>query len=262
MSIIVSAYFKIPSKQNHDFYLPHITRFLKYIKNPIIFFTTPDLKTEFEIIRGNLPINFIIINSIYDINAFKIYGYEFWIEQCKIDNPKVHTPELAAIWYEKKEFVKKAILFVENMNDINNMNYINNNKYNLNTTMPFIWCDAGCVRYDSWSPKIQSFGNKINLIPKDKLMFQLLNELPHKQFFVYPDVYIAGAIICGYKDSWIKYSDLYDNMIKKYVTHKICVNVDQYIWASTILEHPECFEACIVKYETIDKWFFFLSYLS
>ena len=261
MSIIVSAYFKIPSKAPYEFYIPHVTRFLKYIKNPIIFFTTPDLKQEFEILRGDLPIHFIIINSIYDINAFIKYGYNFWLDQCKIDVEKYHTPELSALWYEKKEFVKKAILFIENMD-------INDNKYNLNTKIPFIWCDAGCVRSDDWIHIIKSFGNKINVIPEDKLMFQLLKEIPNKDFFVYPDVHIAGAIICGYKDNWFKYSDLYDDMIKIYVNNKICVNSDQYIWASVIFKNPEYFKLCKYYkfysriYNNIDRWFFFLGYLS
>jgi len=261
MSIIVSAYFKIPSKAPHLFYLPHVTRFLKYIQNPIIFFTTPDLKEEFENIRGDLPIYFILINSIYDINAFKNYGYNFWKQQCIIDVEKYHTPELCALWYEKKEFVKKAILFIENID-------INNNKYNLSLSMPFIWCDAGCIRNDKICPYITTFGNKINLIPQDKLIFQLLNNLPNKNFFVYPDVYIAGAIICGYKNSWLTYSNLYDDMLKIYVKNKKCVNMDQHIWASVILKNPEYFELCKynylhnIKYNKIDKWFFFLGLLS
>jgi hypothetical protein len=261
MSIIVSAYFKIPSKAPHEFYIPHITRFLKYIKNPIIFFTTPDLKQEFEILRGDLPIHFILINSIYDINAFIKYGYNFWLNQCKIDVEKYHTPELCALWYEKKEFVKKAILFVDNID-------INDNKYNLNTNIPFIWCDAGCVRSNDWIHMIKSFGNKINVIPKDKLMFQLINKIPNKDFFVYPDNYIAGAIICGYKDSWINYTDLYDKMITNYVNNNICVNSDQYIWVSVILKNPDYFQLCKyyefynIIYNKIDKWFFLLGYLS
>ena len=128
--------------------------------------------------------------------------------------------------------------------------------------MPFIWTDSGCVRSDKLIPKLYTFGNKTDLIPKNKIMFQLLNTFPNKQFFVYPDVYIAGAIICGYKDSWINYSQLYDDMITVYLNNNICVNSDQYIWASLSLIHPDKFELCINTYNTIDKWFFFLSYLS
>ena len=262
MSIIVSAYFQIPSKQPHSFYLPQVSRFLQNIKNPIIFFTTPDLKTDFELIRGDLPIQFIEMNSIYDMNAFKKYGYDFWVNQCRLDVEKYHTPELAAIWYEKKEFVKKAIHFVESLINNDTKNDTNTNTYNLNTSVPFIWCDAGCIRTDNWIPEIYTFGNKIDLIPKDKIMFQLLHTLPHKQFFVFPDVYIAGAIICGYKESWINYSDLYDDMITIYVNNNICVNSDQYIWASVSLAYPDKFEVCNVKYNTVENWFFFLSYLS
>ena len=99
MAIIVSAYFKIPSKASHEFYLEHLKRFLTNIKTNIVFFTTPDLVETLQHIRGDLPINFQLINSIYDIVAFKRYGYDFWQKQCNIDVEKYHTPEVAAIWY-------------------------------------------------------------------------------------------------------------------------------------------------------------------
>ena len=107
-SIIVSAYYRIPSKQPHEFYIPHIKRFLSGIKNFIIFFTEPELVEEFSKIRGNLPIQFVT-----DHDIFGKRNRTFWEKQCQLDCEKYHTPELGAIWYNKKEFVLRTIEIME-----------------------------------------------------------------------------------------------------------------------------------------------------
>ena len=263
MSIIVSAYFKIPSKASHDFYLEHLQRFLSSIDGHIEFFTTPDLVELLTKMRGNLPITFHVMESIYELNAFKKFGYDFWKKQCIIDVEKYHTPEVAAIWYEKKEFVQKII----NLYKINNPNLDkpNTDKPNIdkpNTDIPIIWCDAGCVRDDNWLNIIHTFGKNTCVIPKNKLLLQTHNNIPkEKIYFQYPDTYIAASIIAGYPDTWIKCSELYDNTVFEYNKNNICCNSDQYIWASTINKNHKMFELVQVK-ECINKWFYFLEYLS
>ena len=74
MTVIVSAYLKIPSKASHEFYLSHLNLFFNGIKSNIVFFTTADLIPLFSKMRGNLPIDFQIINSINDLVAFEKYG--------------------------------------------------------------------------------------------------------------------------------------------------------------------------------------------
>lgn len=248
MSVIVSAYFKIPSKKSHAFYLPHLNRFMRSIQNHVVFFTTPDLIDMFKVMRGTLPMTIVPINSIYDIVAFKKYGYEFWKSQCEIDSEKYHTPELAAVWYNKKEFVKQAIEITLHMSHF-----------------PYIWCDAGCVRDDRWQiiSIIKTFGNRVSVIPKDKLLLQTLCDRPTKIFFTDPDRFVAGAIIAGYRDTWNKCSDLYDATLAKYVEEKICCNSDQYVWATASLVYREHFECVKCDYpDPVEDWFRFLSYLS
>jgi hypothetical protein len=62
-----------------------------------------------------------------------------------------HSPELYAIWYEKKEFVKRTI------------------ETNPFSSDKFIWCDAGCLRYPQWTPNVYNFGQEKN-IPDDKML--------------------------------------------------------------------------------------------
>ena len=246
MSVIVSAYFQIPSKKPHEFYVPHLARFMRNIQNHVVFFTTPDLIEMFKDLRGTLPMTVVTVDSIYDIEAFKKFGRDFWKEQCYIDPEKYHTPEVAAIWYNKKEFVKHATELTPHMSH-----------------MPYIWCDAGCVRDDRWQSIVRTFGNRVSAIPKTKLLLQTLCDRPNKPFLSYPDVFVAGAIIAGYKDTWHTCSDLYDVAQQKYVAAKVCCNSDQHVWATTSLLYDEHFECVKCTYpDPVENWFRFLSYLS
>jgi len=250
MSIIISAYFKIPSKATHEFYISHIRRFLNNVMNHIVFFTTPDLIDIIKEMRGDLPITFISYDSIYDIVAFKKFGIDFWKHQCEIDNEKYHTPEVAAIWYNKKEFVKEAIRLLE----IHNIDTYN---------VPFIWCDAGCVRKDAWQPLIKTFGNNVQCIPSNKLLIQILNNRPNKLYLSFPDICVAGAIMAGYRDTWFKCSEIYDIVLQKYVEAKVCCNSDQHIIATSILLYNDHYECIMCNYpHIISEWFRFLHYLS
>jgi hypothetical protein len=257
-SIIVSAYFKIPSKASHEFYLEHLNRFLTSIKSHIEFFTTSDLVDTLRKMRGVLPIRFHIVDSIDTFEAFKKFGRLFWEKQCYIDSEPYHTPEVAAIWYEKKEFVKKIIAIYssgDNSGDNSGDSSVSFNK-------PIIWCDAGCVRDNNWLPIIESFGANTTNIPKDTLLLQTLDTIPQdKVYFNFPDTYIAASIIAGYPKTWNICSELYDNMIIKYTMNNICCNSDQYIWASTVNQNPEMFTLIPAK-PCINKWFYFLEYLS
>ena len=225
-SIIVSAYYRIPSKQPHEFYIPHIKRFLSGIKNFIIFFTEPELVEEFSKIRGNLPIQFVT-----DHDIFGKRNRTFWEKQCQLDCEKYHTPELGAIWYNKKEFVLRAIEIME-------------------LECPYIWCDAGCIRYDQ---DISDFGTR-GSIPHDKILLQSFIQIPDEKFFRFPFVGIAGAIMAGYTEAWKKMSILYDEMIDTYTEYGVCCNMDQYILAS--IQKDKLFDSRIVK-----DWFDFLNIL-
>jgi hypothetical protein len=253
MSIIVSAYFDIPSKQPKAFYMQHIERLLGAVVQPIIFFTTKDLHQDLLRFRKGLPIYFSFLDSVYDFQAIKKFGYSFWEYMYSIDPESYHSPQLGAVWYEKKEFVKRAIQIAE--------------EHNINTNVPFIWCDAGCVRNNSWLQYISTFGMNTKVIHRDKLMFQQIRPSPlvssEIQYFRFPFTWIAGAIIAGYKESWYKCSDMYDDVLIKYYKQQNSAISDQYVWSSVVLLHPDSFllvDASVCP--SVENWFFFLQYLS
>jgi hypothetical protein len=232
---IVTAYFKIPSKAPHEFYMAHAARLLKTVRAPIVFCTTPDLRDEFQRIRGPLPIRFITYESVRDLEAFNNFDPKFWEGQKVMDHNPSRSPELYAIWYNKKEFVKRAMEVADG---------------------PYIWCDAGCARSDAWLPWLGTFGNAVK-VPGGRLMLQLLNPLPSSGYIREGFVGVAGAIIAGDKDAWIRASEHYDIMIKEYATAAIPVCDDQHIWGSCAIRWPDNF-LTIKPIHSPDEWFFFL----
>lgn len=239
--IVVSAYFNIKSKKSHEFYMEQVKRFLSKIKQPIVFFTTPELIPELKSYRQNLPIQFIEVSNIYEIDAFKKYSLDFWKSQYEIDPEKYHSPELAAIWYNKKEFVLKVIDMYKDFKG------------------HFIWCDAGCIRNDDWN--LEKFGS--NLPDGSKISFQLINPIsyPESKLFSYPDLpFIAGAIITGNSLAWKKHVINYDKIVQKYIDNNKTINSDQYIYQTSVLMYPNDYNL-IYKIDCPDQWFFFLHYL-
>lgn len=257
-AIIVSAYFRIPSKTSHEFYVPHVKRFLSSVEAEIVFFTTPDLVEQLRAMRpaSMRPVLFVALaHGVHDFVGVRTYGFGFFRDQCAADPEKYHTPELAAVWYEKKEFVKRAIEMVRL-----------NRREDVVDRIPFIWCDAGCIRTDAWLPKVRSFGTgliRFTTTTTKKLSLQLLNEPPtDKRFFAYPDVHVAGAIIVGCADAWIKCGRLYDRTLRECLLNGVCVTSDQYVWMSTAVAHPDDFDLVLVPSTgVVDRWFYFLNYL-
>jgi hypothetical protein len=243
---IVSAFYEIPSKASLSFYLPHLDNFFHYISQYCIFFTNKStyLKIEHIVAKYNNKNITIHLLEFEDLPSFKFRNYDFWKKQCEIDVEKYHTPELSIMWFNKQHLVKKSQEFTD-------FDY-------------YIWCDAGCIRSDSWKEICKEFGHRNN-ITNDKIFVQLLNPLPSdKNFFVYPDTYVAGAIIAANKNMWDVYINIYNNMLDCYSMNFVCSNSDQYITASCINKFPNLFNAVLYNddiHSCPDIWFFFLKYL-
>jgi hypothetical protein len=243
--MIVSAYFNIPSKKTHEFYQEHLRRFLGLVESPMVFFTSPDLYESLRAMRpSNFPIEFVFYDSVYEIEAMKKYGVDFWKGQCLIDTEKYHTPELSAIWYNKKEFVKRAM-------DMTKLDE------------PYIWADAGCIRYDVWKPFLPTFGRNTNIIPKDKLLLQVQNYPVNKRFFAFPDTYVAASIMAAWPETWQKLDSIYEETFNDYVKNGICVNSDQHILSACFVKDPSFFQLILdLNCPEPLRWNYFLKHLS
>lgn len=237
---VVSAYYPMKSKHTIQEYIVWM-QVWKELPCNLVFFTTPELVEDFKELRGNHPTK-IIGMPFSELVAFKRYGTELWISQQKIDHEPYHTPELYAIWYEKKEFVNKAI-------DLNPFN-----------TSKFVWCDAGACRSPRWIPSIKNFpiADKIG----DKLMVLRRTDFENYEWYQGMDC-VGGTILAGPAKVWKSYYDKYDLMIREYLEKGKFIGMDQSVIASVIKRNPELFT--IVPSLPIDdftSWFSFFFILS
>jgi hypothetical protein len=230
---IVSAYYDIPSKQPNAFYFEHIARFFKFIDIPIIFFTdSKNLEILKPLAKSNVQFH---IQEFHELSIFKDFPPEFWQEQLKNDPEKYHTWQLGAIWANKSRFVRDAM--------------------NIYETEWYMWVDAGSLRQE-W-PGIEYFGKRA-LPEVHGVYVQLLRSIVNKQFFAYPEYYIAGSHILFHKEYVNTFVSLYDKTLKIYEKEKISLISDQYIMASMVSSNSFPYPV-LLNVQTPDNWFFFYS---
>jgi hypothetical protein len=239
-TVIVSAFFKIPSKKSYTFYYMHLYRWFRAISSSVIFFTTHDVWQDIVSMGHDLSNVQFHFMSVDDFKAWEL-GKDFWNRQTERDIEKYHTVELAALWYEKKEFVKRAM--------------------NISDADLFIWCDAGCVRNDISERAMMKFGSRNAPINDDRIHIQQIAQLPYNKFYVYPATKYAGAIIAGNRTAWINFEMIYRIVMFEYDENKISCNSDQYVMASCNDRMPNFFMEHMAPVSQIDHWFFFLEVL-
>lgn len=238
-TVIVSAYYKIPSKQPHSFYTPHLQRWFRSVRAPVVFFTTADVRAEVE--SWGYPLSHIQFVDLpfEELRAWTRLGPDFWNRQKSRDPEPYHTPALGAVWYEKKEFVDRAMELVP-------------------SASVFIWCDAGCVRDDTSEIAMRDFGLRGGSLNDNTMHLARVCTAPVRPFYRAPYRCLAGGYQAGTRSAWKLHSEHYDHMLARYDTAGECCMSDQYIIKS-------CVDAQPALYTLHDPgrhehpWFFFLS---
>ena len=251
---VVSAYFPIPSKFSPQHYLTWIKNFFENIPCYLVFFTDEQLIPLFEEWRGKFMDRtvFVPFNFTRDATAFKRYGSDFWKKQLDLDEEcdfhdktrKIHTPELYAIWYEKKEFVLKAI----------EMNPFGHDKY--------LWADAGGFRIQEWYPKLQTFA-LADQVPDNKMfLLEIEPFTKDPRELSLKTTTVGGGYLAAHKNVWASFSEKYDQMLEEYVAQGHFVGKDQHIFASMYLKTPDQFDLVKTDKTSLDPWFWPQLYFS
>ena len=253
---IVSAYYKIPNKvartklydtttsltkeEAHSFYKPHLERFFKYIKEPVIFFTDNECYEELKDYAGS-NVDFCI-QSFSEIRVLKYYPQTFW-EFHKSHDPDIfHTWQLGAIWANKKYFVQEASEKYENDDW-------------------FIWVDAGCIRTDAWEPYLEDFTHRPYIPLNEGVYFQGLNVPPLKEIYTSNDPpFIAGALFIVHRKYINMYIDEYNRVLDYYTKNNKSAILDQLVMASLVNSWHmiKVIDINTLKIHVPDIWFFFL----
>ena len=241
---VVSAFFPIKSKFPPKQYLEWIAPFWSSVDCNLVFFTSEEYVPFIESIRSNYSSKTRIISMDFqDCNAYKKYTKEFWIEQEKSDYETCHSSDLYAVWYEKKEFVLKAI----------EKNYFNSSK--------FIWMDAGICRSVDWIEQIKRFYSY--KIPDDSFLILKITDFEDETDLLKKNS-VGGGILAATEEKWKQFSEKYDDMLQKFVKENKFVGKDQTLIATIYKEDPSFF-TMIRRPDSFNEfvcWFTLLFYLA
>ena len=249
---VVSAYYPIPSKFSIETYIKWITDFWPKTTFPLVFFTDPRIIPNFEhMFKDRRGPTKIIGIPFGELAAFNKLSPKAWIHTRQHDPEQAkHSAELYALWYEKKEFVLRAIA---------------SNPFGSDR---FVWCDAGICRYPDWIPYLTHFPRR-EMIPPDKML--ILRIAPFEGVMdkhgipgnFKEEVTVGGGILAADVGCWISWSKAYDAMLMKYYLADRFIGKDQNIMASTILKNPQL--VIMVdpskKLNVIQRWFYLLFFL-
>lgn len=254
---VVSAFYMMKSKYPGVHYLNWIRNFLETIPCNLVFFTDEDLLPILKEMREPYMdrTRFVVLPR-EEWKAYTRYGQAFWEHQNSIDHERlIHSADLYAIWYEKKEFVLRAI----------EMNPFGDDRY--------IWCDAGAFRYKEWFDQLKSFGGEgIHDIISSTSMSLLQVEpftAEDRECFQVDQIgdfdrvnRIGGGIQGGAPATWKQWSTLYDQKLQERVAKGMFVGKDQTVMAAVVLQYPELVKIVPADRSIGDHWFTLLFHFS
>ena len=246
---VVSAYYPIRSKFSIEQYIKWMSVFWPHTNFPLIFFTDPLIVPQFEIMfkERKGPTKIIGI-PLHILHAFTQLSPNVWIHTHQYDPEKdKHSPELYAIWYEKKEFVLRAI------------------QQNPFGSEHFVWCDAGICRSPEWIKYLGKFPMR-EMIPDKMVILRIepFNNMADTFIGTEKDIVsVGGGILAGNVKSWVAWNKAYDAMLMKYYLNDKFIGKDQNIMASMILSQPELVVLIDPpkSMNSIQKWFYLLFFL-
>lgn len=248
MATVVTAFYTMESKFPSEQYMKWIENFLQSIDCHLIFYTDSSMIPRLQEMRKPYAKKTRFIDLPRESwKAYTQYGKDFWQSQKQRDREaKIHSADLYAIWYEKKEFVLRAA----------ELNPFGHTKY--------IWCDAGAFRYPEWLPSLRTFGSASYEIPEDKMV--LLQVEPFNdddlELFAIDQIgkfddrnRIGGGIQAATAEIWKYWSALYDQKLQERHTKNMFVGKDQTIMAALALQNPNLVKLVDTNKTIKDHWF-------
>lgn len=259
LATVVSAYYAIPSKFPAARYIEWITPFWSQTYCPLVFFTSPELKPIFEkAFQGRPGPTRIEAVPFQELAAFHKLTPDVWTKAHAIDPERdsvQHSPELYAIWYEKKEFVSRAITL------------------DPFKTEGFVWCDAGICRYPQWIPSLAQRFPQEERIPRGQMLVLTIDPFKEEDAIAQSDGIrgsfglrntVGGGILASDRKGWDAWSRAYDAMLMRYYLAGRFIGKDQNIMGSMILEQPGL-ALTVPRFTSLtsqQSWFSLLFYLA
>jgi len=238
--LVVTAYYNIPSKKPSSFYYEHITRFFRFVKVQVLFFTDEENHNKLKDIAGD-NITFYI-QPFENMGIFNEFPIDFWKYQITKDPEKYHTWQVGALWANKSGFVKQAAEL-----------------YPIHDW--YMWVDCGSLRTDDWEPQLHDFGKRA-LPESSGVYLQVIRTMPAKrQLFGFRtesdcDYHIAGSHILFNKEYINRFIQSFYTIIREYSTCGKSLISDQNIM-NTMSYDNHFMKLIPNNVNCPDGWFFF-----
>jgi hypothetical protein len=226
----VSGYWKVKNK--------HGDKYNSWFKNtlqincPYVFFGDKESIEFIKKFRGNLPTHYIELS----MEDFKTYKYK---DEMITHSRHCPSVEVNLIWNEKIFMIERA--------------------YQINPFCSefFCWVDAGICTYRNKMPPQTPFPNinKLNSLPKDKIIYSSTNRVFDRKLFVEGKYHLTHHISGTYilhKDILHKIVDLYNKYLN--IINKKDIYTDQVLLTHIYKDHPELFHKFCDGYGGIFKW--------
>ena len=229
---VVSAYYEMKSKYDTGKYRQWLRLFLESVQCYLVFFTDESLAPFIEECREKWKDRTkVVILPREGWRANMEFPPGFWEAQYKLDpEASTHSPELYKVWYEKKEFVKRAIALNPFEHD------------------DFVWTDAGIVRHQEVADLIAEHFPVADRIPTDRIL--LMNVFPftlsdEKEVKIGPITLkggpgkhrIGAGVIAANRTLWGRWNEFYDRVLEKYRAANLFVGKEQALMATVVLEN-------------------------
>ena len=249
--LIVTAYYRFPSKHSSHSYDEWMKNFLTTIDNPLLVFCEEESVAKITQWRAAFPTKtWIFVLPFRNLHCQKIDWQKDWkrdVEQ------KIHNPNLYIIWNEKAAFLHRAMLL--------------HAQYDF-----YMWCDIGCFRsaaemdlfrgeWPSQSFLAKADKNKMYFLNIEPFQAGELELLPHGLTRSFENVNrIGGTIFLGSKAACENWVLVYYDYLQKYIDHDYFAGKDQNILASIYAAHPELFHLVTPKAGEGNPWFYLQRY--
>ena len=247
---VVMAYYDFSkSKYTQQEYHSWIRLFLTSVPCWIVFFCEAEFAPFVEECRREFEDRTrIVVLSQQEWQANQRFSQEFWKKQHAADPEKEkHTPDLYKVWWEKKEFVKRAIA----LDPFGHTDYV--------------YTDAGICRYPGLAKLLRDYP-QADRIPTNRMLLMNVSPFTWRDEFLDPkgssgSARIGGGVLAGSIEVWKRYDSLYDNIFQEYVDKGLFVGKDQTLMATLVLENKDFVSLLDAKPIVWIPWFYLVAWL-
>ena len=230
---VVCAFYMIKGKHSLDVYKERMRYFLENCPCKMIFYTEEAMVPFIrECRRLYEDITDVLVVNKNDWVANKNFKQVDWDTlQVRDINASSHSTEYYKFMYEKREFVKRAMV------------------HNPFGHTDFIWVNPTICKDPSILPLIRSFPQSSRIVTDRVMMLNVSPfEFTDEKARIYAGIPILGAraagrisssIIAGSKEQWLHFSDIYEASVKKFQKANLFWGLDSIVMASIALENKQ-----------------------